>query len=120
MIQRVLVLALALTACSPNVASPPPNIARSVSDLMQLDVQRGWAFKPDPSGQADWSAPTLDDTTWDVLDAGEFWQKLGYEGYAGVAWYRRGVEVPASWAGRQTYLVLGGVNDEYTVYVDGH
>jgi hypothetical protein len=86
---------------------------------MQIDIQRGWAFKPDPSGAADWSAPSLDDSQWDVLDAGDFWQNQGYDGYAGVAWYRRVVDVPASWAGRQAYLILGGVNDEYQVYVDG-
>ncbi|MFI5267002.1 MAG: hypothetical protein ACHQ7M_06450 [Chloroflexota bacterium] len=87
---------------------------------MQIDVQRAWSFKPDPSGQADWSAPSLDDSSWDVIDANDFWQKQGYEGYAGVAWYRRFVEVPATWSGRQAYLVIGGVNDEYQVYVDGH
>jgi hypothetical protein len=86
---------------------------------MQIDIQRGWAFKPDPSGEADWSSPSLDDSAWDVLDAGAFWQKQGYDGYAGVAWYRRWVEVPAAWAGRDAYLVLGGVNDEYAVFVEG-
>ncbi len=111
-------LVLALVACSPGAR--PSSTARSAPDLMQIDVQRGWAFKPDPSGQADWSAPGLDDGGWDVIDANDFWQKQGYDGYAGVAWYRRAVQVPATWRGRQAYLVIGGVNDEYQVYVDGH
>jgi hypothetical protein len=115
--QLALALLLALAACAPRAA--PPTTARSTPDLMQLDVQRGWSFKPDPSGQANWSAPSLDDSSWDVIDANDFWQKQGYDGYAGVAWYRRSVDVPATWSGRQTYLVLGGVNDEYQVYVDG-
>ncbi|HVA26100.1 MAG TPA: hypothetical protein VMW62_17130 [Chloroflexota bacterium] len=108
---------IAVAACSPQAA---PSAARSAPDLMQIDIQRGWSFKPDPSGQADWSAPSLDDGSWDVIDANDFWQKQGYEGYAGVAWYRRWVDVPSMWGGRQAYLVIGGVNDEYRAYVDGH
>ena len=118
---RRLLLALAamlgVAGCAPSAA---PTTVRSAPALMQIDVQRGWAFKPDPSGQADWSAPHLDDGGWDILDAGTFWQKQGYDGYAGVAWYRRTVDVPSSWTGRQAFLVIGGVNDQYQVYVDGH
>ncbi|MBV8084005.1 MAG: hypothetical protein JO247_04235, partial [Chloroflexi bacterium] len=86
---------------------------------MQIDILKGWSFRTDPSGQADWSAPSVDDSAWDVIDAGDFWQKQGYDGYSGAAWYRKRVDMPASWAGRQTYLVAGGVNDDFKVYVDG-
>ena len=113
-------IALLVTSCAPKAQQPAPVTVRSAPDLMQIDVQRGWSFKTDPSGKADWSAPSWDDSAWDVLDAGTFWQKQGYDGYSGVAWYRRWVDVPESWNGRSAYLILGGVNDEYQVYVDGH
>ena len=115
-------LALTLSACL-RTAAPSPNTSlktlTSAPELMQIDIQRGWVFKADPSGTADWSAPSVDDGSWDVLDAGDFWQNQGYDGYAGVAWYRRSVDVPATWAGRQAHLILGGVNDEFQVYVGG-
>jgi hypothetical protein len=95
----ILAALLALSACSPR-SSSPGGTARSAPDLLQIDVQRGWAFKPDPSGQADWSSSGLDDAAWDVIDANDFWQKQGYDGYSGVAWYRSAVDVPPGWAGR--------------------
>ncbi|MBV8086376.1 MAG: hypothetical protein JO247_16335, partial [Chloroflexi bacterium] len=119
-LQAVAVLALLSVACTPSAAPPSPkSITTSAPALMTIDVQRDWAFKPDPSGQGDWSSPVLDDRAWDVLDTGDFWQKQGYNGYSGVAWYRRWVDVPSTWNGRTAYLVTGGVNDEYQVYVDG-
>ncbi|HUZ78160.1 MAG TPA: hypothetical protein VMV93_11330 [Chloroflexota bacterium] len=86
---------------------------------MSIDIQSAWSFRTDPSGAADWSAPGLDASGWDVLSANDFWQNQGYAGYSGVAWYRRTVQVPPEWRGRQAYLALGGVNDEYWVYVNG-
>ncbi|MSQ23838.1 MAG: hypothetical protein EXR58_04690 [Chloroflexi bacterium] len=112
---------LFFSACLPSAALPSgeSRVARSAPEAMQIDVLRGWAFRPDPSGQADWSSPSLDDSGWDLLDAGDIWQNRGYAGYAGAAWYRRAVEVPAAWDGRAAYLAAGGINDAYQVYVDG-
>ncbi len=119
----LLLLAVGLLSACAGAADAPTGsgVVRSAPPIMTIDVQRGWSFKTDPSGQADWSNPNLDTSGWDVIDAGEgeFWQSQGYAGYAGTAWYRRSVDVPASWQGRSAYLAIGGVNDEYAVYVDG-
>src|SRR5688572_4786891 len=91
---------IVLSACMPAEPVPiqePARVLRSAPDAMQIDIQGDWAFRPDPSGQADWSSASLDDSSWDVIDAGEPWHNQGYAGYAGIAWYRRTVDVPATW-----------------------
>src|SRR5581483_10406388 len=39
------VLMLALTGCAPQ-SQPVANVARSAPDFMQIDIQKGWSFKP--------------------------------------------------------------------------
>ncbi|MHB8619532.1 MAG: hypothetical protein ACYDAG_08180 [Chloroflexota bacterium] len=123
-------LVLLLAACSPAALGPagpgsaspagaPPLVARAAPASMQIDLLKGWSFKTDPTSAHDWSSPQVNDASWDVIDAGSFWQAQGYAGYAGVAWYRRWVFVPPGWKDRPAYLAIGGVNDEYTVFVNG-
>lgn len=39
--------------------------------------------------------------------------------YVGPAWYRRGIEIPASWAGRRVVLFLERAHIRTSVYLDG-
>ncbi|MBN1555028.1 MAG: 9-O-acetylesterase [Phycisphaerae bacterium] len=40
-------------------------------------------------------------------------------GYLGAVWYRRTVEIPDSWAGKELVLELGEIDDYDTTYVNG-
>src|SRR4029434_1982930 len=40
--------------------------------------------------------------------------------FRGPAWYRRTIEIPASWQGRVTWLVFGGAHRFADVWVNGH
>src|SRR5205823_6235109 len=42
-----------------------------------------------------WSSATFNDSSWSLLVAGKPWPQQGYSGYAGVAWYRLSVPLPA-------------------------
>ncbi len=88
-------------------------------------TQAPWRFRPDPepAGLAKgWHLPSTGtpDPDWTDIRAGEHWDSQGYGKLDGWAWYRREIEVPTSWAGRNVYLSFEGVDDAYELYVNGH
>jgi len=93
-------------------------VARA-NGIMALD--EGWRFKLDPQQQGErlgYQSPTFDDSGWDNVRTGIAWEALGYD-YDGMAWYRKQIDVPADWAGLKLRLIAEGVDDAYTVWVNG-
>jgi len=87
-----------------------------------LDISEGWRFSPDEGnvGMAQgWHARQFDDDDWATLDAGAKWEDQGFPDVDGYGWYRKWVDVPAAWAGKKTWLVLGGVNDCGVLFCNG-
>ncbi|MEZ5339210.1 MAG: hypothetical protein R3F46_13245 [bacterium] len=86
-----------------------------------IDITPGWRFSLDEAEQGEtlgWQQAGFDDSGWDMLDAGKGWESAGYS-YDGMAWYRRELEIPANWADGQVRLVAEGIDDAYTVFVNG-
>ncbi len=87
-----------------------------------LDLTADWRFRPDPEQVGlgeDWHTFSYADEDWAVLEAGKRWEDQGLPAVDGYAWYRRHIEVPASWRGDKAWLVLGGVNDACVVFCNG-
>ncbi|MCB1186519.1 beta galactosidase jelly roll domain-containing protein [bacterium] len=86
-----------------------------------IDITPGWHFSLDQDGQGEslgWQAAGFDDSAWDMIDAGKGWESAGYS-YDGLAWYRRSLTIPADWQGGKVRLVAEGIDDAYTVFVNG-
>jgi sialate O-acetylesterase len=64
-----------------------------------------------------WQTPGADLSAWEQVDVpvGWFQDKHIY----GSIWYRRGIEVPDHWAGKDLVLKLGLVDDYDTTYFNG-
>lgn len=87
-----------------------------------LDLSPAWKFRTDPSdsGVKDrWFAPEYKDDGWATIQAGKPWEDQGYTGYDGVAWYRQAIHIPVSVPAAPFFLIFGGVDDEYDLYVNG-
>ena len=87
-----------------------------------INLKDDWRFNPDLKnvGIAEkWFASDYDDENWVLLEAGKRWEEQGYAGLDSYAWYRKSVEVPAEWQGKQIWLVLGGINDAYVLFCNG-
>ena len=67
---------------------------------------------------AGWESPTLDDANWERLLVPGFWQEQGWQ-LNGAAWYRREVELPAAWHGRELVLHFGACDDFDETFVNG-
>jgi hypothetical protein len=67
----------------------------------------------------DWSKPNYDDRDWESIKAPSPWENQGYNGYDGYAWYRKHIEVPSSYKGKNLILRLGRIDDVDEVYFNG-
>ena len=87
-----------------------------------LDISSDWRFKLDPDtiGVKDlWYAPGADDAAWNIVQSPKSWEDQGYGDYNGYAWYRKWVTIANEAPHDSLFLVLGGVDDEYDLYVNG-
>jgi len=72
----------------------------------------------DPGLTQPWHSTGLDDSAWSSLQLPASWQSAG-EKYSGIFWFRRTVEIPADWIGRDLELHLGAADKQDIAYVNG-
>lgn len=72
----------------------------------------------DPGLTQSWQAAALDDSAWSSISLPSTWQSAG-EKYSGVVWFRRTVEIPAAWVGRDLELHLGAADKQDITWVNG-
>jgi sialate O-acetylesterase len=65
-----------------------------------------------------YAQPNLDLTGWKKMALPQFWENTGLD-IDGAVWFRKEVELPASWKGKDLLLSLGPVDDFDTTYFDG-
>jgi sialate O-acetylesterase len=76
---------------------------------------------PDPGNKGEalgFAEPARDAEGWRRMRLPQLWESAGLK-LDGVIWFRRGVEVPPAWAGRDLSLSLGPVDDFDTTYFNG-
>ncbi len=66
-----------------------------------------------------WYSLDFDDSQWNTLDAGKRWEDQGYPDLDDFGWYRKTVDVPGSWKGKDVWIKFGAVNDAYELFVNG-
>lgn len=79
------------------------------------DQMLAW-WRNDPGTLAHQEAPAFDDADWQTMELPGPWEDKGFDG---VLWFRRSVDVPPPWAGRDLQLNLGGIDDNDTTYWNG-
>lgn len=90
-------------------------------------LPRMWEFKTDPRDAGvieQWYLPEAGHE-WEPIDSALYWDVQGYQDrtgrpYAGKAWYRNSVAIPASVEGKPLRLTIGGVyNNGVWIWVNG-
>lgn len=86
----------------------------------QAEWERKFKLKDERNeGEAQgWAAPDFSDADWREMFLPCLWQSAGHN-YSGVFWFRKTVDIPASWAGRDLKLSLGPVDKSDVTYVNG-
>ncbi len=65
-----------------------------------------------------WQRPQADTTGWATMNLPQYWEKAGLA-IDGAVWFRRTIEIPAAWAGKELRLSLGPLDDFDTTYFAG-
>ncbi len=66
-----------------------------------------------------WFATDFDDARWATIEVGRHWERQGYEGFDGIAWYRLAVEITAEDVAAPLLLAFGGVDSDARVFLNG-
>jgi len=83
------------------------------------DVER-WVATVDPEAAkltSTASASAADG--WRDVEVPKAWEETGLDGFDGLAWYRRTVEVPQDYVGHDLRLQLGAIKDVDVAYFNG-
>lgn len=75
-------------------------------------------FPVDPGLTQPWQAAGLDDSGWSDIELPRTWQSAGHPN-SGVFWFRRTLEIPAAWVGRELELHLGAADKQDIAFVNG-
>ena len=63
-----------------------------------------------------WASPDCPMGGWTDIETPGFWCNVSDEKCEGAVWYRRDIEVPKAWEGRDLLLALGAIDDYDTTY----
>ena len=87
-----------------------------------LDIRKGWKFKT--GDQQIWATPNFNDSGWTPIQVGKYWERQGFDGYNGFAWYRLHIFIPSSireksFLREKLRFDLGMIDDGDEVYLNG-
>ncbi len=92
----------------------------------EFNLNPTWRFlridRPDMDGE--YQSPALDDSRWEVVHLPhsvrlEPENASGNRNFQGIAWYRREIEVPATWQGRNVLLRFDGAMQVAELWLNG-
>jgi sialate O-acetylesterase len=66
-----------------------------------------------------WAKSDFDDSNWKTMPVPGAWEKSAHLNIDGAVWFRKEVDVPADWAGKDLELTLGKIDDSDITYFNG-
>jgi sialate O-acetylesterase len=66
-----------------------------------------------------WAKSDFDDSSWKTMPVPSLWEKSAKLNIDGAVWFRREVDVPKDWEGKELELSLGQIDDADCAYFNG-
>ncbi|UIR54816.1 9-O-acetylesterase [Sphingobacterium sp. SRCM116780] len=88
----------------------------------EMEVWNTLADKQDkgkPGTEGSWLSRNIDIRAWDNISIPSYYDKNLFPGMDGVIYFRKDIELPKHWIGRNIRLILGTVDDNDITYVNG-
>ncbi|MCD8318345.1 MAG: 9-O-acetylesterase [Paraprevotella sp.] len=70
-------------------------------------------------GKECWVDASTDDSHWAQMELPGYWEGKGLPDFDGIVWFRKSLDIPADWAGKNLQLNPGTIDDEDIVYWNG-
>jgi sialate O-acetylesterase len=111
----------AFAALAPPSAADEQAYERSLAAWQAAGRPQGTFDDPGVLGAAQvWASPESDSRAWRTSALPQAWEQMGPDMQLdGGIWFRREVNLPAQWAGRELELQLGAIDDVDTTYFNG-
>ena len=74
-------------------------------------------LEKDKVSQEKYADPAFDDRRWKTLIGTKDYDDQGFKGYHGICWYRKTVDIPKAWAGKELLLSPGAVDEIETTRI---
>lgn len=71
------------------------------------------------NGGAAWAAVSFDDDAWKAMKVPGLMQDQGLKDFNGIVWFRKTIDIPANWAGKELTLNVGVIDDNDFTYFNG-
>jgi len=71
------------------------------------------------SGSKGYKEIDFNDSDWQQMEVPVFWEQAGLENFDGVVWFRKDIQVPESWVGKELVLELGPIDDMDATWING-
>jgi sialate O-acetylesterase len=68
--------------------------------------------------QNGWAAADADEGDWKTMKLPQHWEDVGLK-IDGAVWFRKTIDIPEAWEGKELALSLGGIDDTDTTYFNG-
>ena len=66
-----------------------------------------------------WANAKFDDSSWQKMSLPGYWEGKGLINFDGIVWFRKSINIPEKWAGKNLKLSLGNIDDNETTYFNG-
>lgn len=104
-----------------------PLVCLLVASFLCLSPTRLCGVEPTAAGldmrdlglKQNWQAPVFDDTAWRTMKCPVMWENTEVGEVDGTIWFRKSIDVPAAWAGKDLLLHLGFIDDIDVTYWNG-
>ena len=100
----------------PDFEKPLVALEASLKESLGLPEKMAAWWLNDPGTKEYWWKAETDTADWQSVAQPGAWEDSGFAGFDGVMWFKREVEVPAAWVGKDLTLGLGAIDDRDTTY----
>lgn len=94
-----------------------PNFWMIYNNLIADKVREEGSYNS--KGKCVFAQVGFDDSKWMEMTEPVYIEKAGLPGYDGYVWFRKAIDIPKSWAGKDLELDLGKIDDNDQTYFNG-
>ena len=106
-----------------NPISQDPTYDHEIIKLKTVKLPaNNWAFRTDPKniGHIEkWFAEKYNDAGWKRISTDDFWEKQGFPGYDGIAWYRVKFKMPPKMKCLAVEISFEAVDESAWIWLNG-